>query len=195
MRARCYGRPMGLATDLSYAVAPSNAAHQAVRAVASTRPGAWLLAGVLPTLDRLVTRVTHGRTTLVEQLAGLPVLVVTTTGRRSGLPRPAQLVAIPLGDDLALLGTNFGQRSTPTWVLNLEADPRATVTHRGVTVDVVARAATEAERAEVLAIAGRVYVGYPKYLERVTHRRVRVLVIERRSPHVGDGGPVGQGRR
>ncbi|WP_377643511.1 nitroreductase family deazaflavin-dependent oxidoreductase [Oryzobacter terrae] len=170
---------MGLATDLSYAIPGSTALHRGVRAVASTRQGAWTLARVLPALDRLVARLTHGRTTLVEQLAGLPVLVVTTTGRRTGLPRPAQLVGIPVDDEIALLGTNFGQSGTPTWVLNLEADPRATVTHRGATAEVVARPATDAERTRILALAGRVYVGYPKYLRRVTDRRVRVLVLER----------------
>lgn len=170
---------MGLVTDLSYAITPSNPPQRAVWVVASSRPGAWTVARVLPTLDRLVTRLSSGRTTLVEQLAGLPVLVLTTTGRRSGLARPAQLIAIPIGDDLALIGTNFGQTRTPTWVLNLEADPRATVTHRDVTLEVVARAATGAECEEILRLAGRVYIGYPKYFERVTERRVRVFVLER----------------
>ena len=116
---------------------------------------------------------------MVEQLAGLPVLVVTTTGRRSGLPRRAQLIGIPVDDEIALIGTNFGQAATPTWVLNLEADPRASVTHRDLTVEAVARPATEDERAQILELAGRVYVGYPKYLRRVTGRHVRVLVLER----------------
>ena len=172
---------MGLATDLSYAITPSNADQRAIRVVASSRPGAWALARVLPTLDRAVTRASRGRTTLVEQLAGLPVLVLTTTGRRSGLARPAQLIAIPVGDDLALIGTNFGQTRTPTWVLNLEADPRATVSHRDVTVDVVARPAGDEERSEILVLAGRVYPGYPKYFDRVSDRQVRVFVLEKPS--------------
>jgi deazaflavin-dependent oxidoreductase (nitroreductase family) len=172
---------MGLATDLSYSFPPSTALHRVVRVLASSRPGAWTLARTLPALDRTVTRLTRGRTTVVEQLAGLPVLVVTTSGRRSGEPRPAQLIGIPVDDDIALIGTNFGQRRTPTWVLNLEADPRATVTHRDVTVDAVARPADDEERAKILSLAGRVYAGYPKYLDRVSDRRVRVLVLEKPS--------------
>jgi deazaflavin-dependent oxidoreductase (nitroreductase family) len=170
---------MGLASDLGYALPPPTTLQRTVRVVASSRPGSWVLARTLPALDRAVARRTRGRTTLVEGLAGLPVLVVTTTGRRSGRPRPAQLVGIRVGDDLALVGTNFGQRSTPTWVLNLEADPRASVTHRAVTVPVVARAATQAERADVLARAAEAYAGYAKYLDRISGRRVRVLVLER----------------
>jgi len=91
----------------------------------------------------------------------------------------AQHVGIPVDGEIALIGTNFGQAATPTWVLNLEADPRASVTHRDLTVEAVARPATEDERAAILELAGRVDVGYPKYLRRVTGRHVRVLVLER----------------
>ena len=41
---------------------------------------------------------------------------------------------IPVGDTLGLLGTNFGQAGTPTWVLNLEADPRGSVRFRGTDI-------------------------------------------------------------
>ncbi|MFQ6173328.1 nitroreductase family deazaflavin-dependent oxidoreductase [Oryzobacter sp. R7] len=170
---------MGIAADLDYAIpVRANVLQRSVRVVASSRPGAWALARTLPALDRFVSRLTRGRTTLSEELSALPVLVVTTTGRRSGLPRPAQLIGIPVGDTLALVGTNFGQASTPTWVLNLEADAHATVTHRGRTLDVLARPATPAERADVLARAPEVYVGYAKYRTRISGRRVRVFVLD-----------------
>lgn len=170
---------MGIAADLSYAIPRPNLVQRSVRLVASTRPGSRGLSRTLPSLDRAVARLSRGRTTAAELLAGLPVVVLTTTGRRTGRPRPAQLVALPVGDTIAFLGTNFGQAGTPAWVLNLEADPSATVTHREITVDVVARPASAAERAEVLARAAEVYVGYPKYLDRVTGRHVRVLVVDR----------------
>src|SRR5689334_1971092 len=117
------------------------------QAFASTRPGAWVFSKVLRRLDDVVVRVTRGRTSAPEVLAGLPVLDITTTGRRSGAPRRTHLIAVPYADTLALLGTNFGQRGTPAWVLNLEADPRLTVTHHGVTVPAVARAAGDEQRA------------------------------------------------
>lgn len=169
---------MGLAADLDYRIGDPTRLQRSVRAVASTAPGARALAHTLPVMDRAVARLSGGRTTAVELLAGLPLLGLTTTGRRSGEPRYAHLVAIPFRDSLALLGTNFGQASTPTWALNLEADPRATVAHGHLTVPVVARPADEAERAEILATAAEVYIGYPKYLRRITGRRVRVFVLE-----------------
>lgn len=64
-------------------------------------------------------------------------------------------------------------------MLNLEAQPRATVTYRGTTLDVVARPADEAEQAEVLARSEQYYVGYRRYQSRITGRRLRVFVLER----------------
>jgi deazaflavin-dependent oxidoreductase (nitroreductase family) len=133
-------------------------------------------------MDKALARVNKGRTSLPEMLAGLPALVLTTTGRRSGQPRETHLIAVPIGDTLALLGTNFGQAGTPAWVLNLEAEPRARVTYRDVSRDVVARPATDAERAEVLAASAGVYGGYQKYQERITGRRVRIFVLEPAPP-------------
>ena len=113
-----------------------------------------------------------------ELLAGLPVVDVTTTGRRSGLRRTTHLIAVPYGDTLALLGTNFGQPATPAWVLNLEADPRATLRHRGTTLEAVARPATEEERESVLAGSTEVYGGYLAYQARITGRRLRIFLLE-----------------
>ncbi len=169
---------MGLAADLDYRIGDPTRWQRSVRVVASTSLGARALAHTLPAMDRAVARLSGGRTTAVELLAGLPLLGLTTTGRRSGQPRYAPLIAIPFRDSLAVVGTNFGQASTPTWALNLEAEPRARVTHGDRTVAVVARPADEAEREEVLATAAEVYLGYPTYLRRITGRRVRVFVLE-----------------
>jgi deazaflavin-dependent oxidoreductase (nitroreductase family) len=169
---------MGIAADLGYAHKPPNRLHRLFQAFASTRPGAWLFAHTLRHLDDLVGGLTRGRTSAPQLLAGLPVLDVTTTGRKSGQPRRAHLISVPIGDTLALLGTNFGQPSTPAWVLNLEADPHATASYRGKTIDVVARPATEAEHAEVMASSANVYGGYAKYRQRITGRRVRIFVLE-----------------
>ncbi len=122
-------------------------------------------------------RLTGDRTSASELLAGLPVVRITTTGRRSGQPREAPLIAVPIGDDLALLGTNFGGRSTPAWVHNLLAEPRARVAYRDRAVDVVARPATDDEFAQVFATSGGIYGGYEKYRERVTGREIKVFVL------------------
>ena len=168
---------MGLTEALDYRFTPPNPLQRTTRRVAASTVGAKEFSRLTRPLDGLVERATGGRTTASEVLAGLPVVEVTTTGRRSGQPRTAPLVAIPIGDDLALLGTNFGGPSTPAWVLNLEADPTARLAHRRRTADAVARPATDDEYELVFADAATRYVGYERYRERVTHRDIRVFVL------------------
>ena len=169
---------MSLADDLSYEFRPPNVLQRGIQVGASTRPGAWLFSKLLPPIDTAVERVTRGRHSMPGLLAGLPVVDLTTTGRKSGLPRTTHLIAVPHADSLALLGTNFGQPSTPTWVLNLEADPQARLTYRGRTADVVARAVEGPERDEILARAEGLYAGYRKYQTRITGRRLRIFVLD-----------------
>jgi deazaflavin-dependent oxidoreductase (nitroreductase family) len=168
----------GLADDLGYRVPEPNPFQRAMQSFGSSRPGAWLFSHLLRHLDNAVGRLSKGRTSTPRLLAGIPVLDVTTTGRRSGLPRTSHLIAVPYEGTLALLGTNFGRPSTPAWVLNLEANPRATVVHTGRSREVVARLATEQEQAGVLAASSRVYGGYMKYQQRITGRRLRVFLLD-----------------
>lgn len=171
---------MSVASELSYEPRPANPVQRAIQAFGASRPGAWLFARILPPLDTLVHRLTRRRHTLPSLLAGLPVVDLTTTGRRSGQPRTAHLIAVPYGEALAVLGTNFGQASTPTWVLNLEADPHARLTYRERSVDVVARPLVGDEAEELLGRAERLYAGYRKYQTRITGRRLRIFALEPR---------------
>jgi deazaflavin-dependent oxidoreductase (nitroreductase family) len=169
---------MGLSTDLGYRHHSPNAFQRVIQGVASSRPGAWLFSKLLRHLDEVVLRLTRGRHTVPGLLAGLPVLDLTTMGRKTGQPRTSHLISIPVGDDLALLGTNFGQPKTPAWVLNLEAEPRATVTHNQRTAAVVARPASDDEVREVMQRSRAIYGGYEKYQQRINGRRVRIFVLE-----------------
>jgi deazaflavin-dependent oxidoreductase (nitroreductase family) len=167
-----------LAAELGYAHRPDNVLRRVVKAFGASRPGAWVFARLLRHLDDLIGRVSRGRTSAPQLLAGLAVLDLTTTGRKSGQPRTSHLIGFPMGESIALLGTNFGQESTPAWVFNLEADPHAVVSYRDRSLDVVARPATEAELEQVVAEAARRYVGYAKYRQRIgTRRRLRVFML------------------
>lgn len=169
---------MGLASDLGYSHRTANPLHRGIRRFAGTRPGGWAFSKSLRHLDDVVAKLSHGRQSAPGMLAGLAVLDVTTTGRKSGQPRTSHLIATSYRGDLALLGTNFGQEKTPAWVLNLEADPRATVTYRGVTRRVTARRATPAEAEEIFRLAGEFYPGYLRYRERIGGRReIRAFVL------------------
>jgi deazaflavin-dependent oxidoreductase (nitroreductase family) len=170
---------MGLADDLGYAHATGNPLHRGILWAAGTRSGGWVFSRLLRHLDDVVGRLTHGRHSAPGLLAGLAVLDVTTTGRTSGRPRTSHLIATPYDGALALLGTNFGQPATPAWAFNLEADPRAVVSYRGRTREVVARPATPEETDRIFELAGRFYPGYLSYRRRIADsRRVRVFVLE-----------------
>jgi len=170
---------MGLAADLGYHHRTGNPLHRLVRRAAGTRPGGWCFSRTLRHLDDLVARLSRGQQSAPGLLAGLAVLDLTTTGRKSGQRRTSHLIATPYDGRLALLGTNFGQPGTPAWALNLEADPRAQVSYRGATRDVVARPATDAEAERVFELAATFYVGYRHYRQRIGgSRRIRVFVLE-----------------
>ncbi|MFW5469612.1 nitroreductase family deazaflavin-dependent oxidoreductase [Knoellia sp. CPCC 206435] len=168
-----------LAQELGYRHRPGNPVQRAIRWVGGTRAGAKAFSHSLRHADALVERLTGGRHSVPSLFTGISVLRLTTTGRRSGAPRTSHLIATPLEGTLALIGTNFGQPSTPTWVLNLEADPRAVVTYRNTSRDVVARPATPEEAGRVFERSATFYPGYRRYRRRLAGRRqVRVFLLE-----------------
>jgi len=168
---------MGLCDAVSYEIRPTNAAQRVFQRGASTKAGAWLFSKTAHHLDRGLLRLTHGRTAVATLVAGLPIITVTTTGAKSGLPRTLPLLGIPIDGDLALIGTNFGQTNTPGWVYNLEADLLARVAYGDRDVEVTARRANPAETDTALVAAAQVYPGYDKYRERITGREVKVFVL------------------
>ncbi|GIT00942.1 MAG: hypothetical protein CM1200mP26_26540 [Acidimicrobiales bacterium] len=105
-------------------------------------------------------------------------MMLTTTGAKTGKPRTMPLLGIPVGEDLGVIGSNFGQRNTPGWVYNLEADPSAVVAYRDRSVEVVARRADEAETDRIFALGHAFYPGYAKYRLRADHRIIRVFILE-----------------
>lgn len=167
-----------MAEELGYRFDSPNVVQRALQAVGASKPGAWVFARVLPPLDTGVQRLTRQRHTVPGLLAGLPVVDLTTTGRKSGVARTTHLIAVPYLDTLALLGTNFGQANTPAWALNLEADPFATLTYRERTVSIRARLAGPEEAEAVLARSEQYYAGYRRYQQRITGRVIRVFVLE-----------------
>ena len=60
-------------------------------------------------------------------LAGMPTLLLRTTGRKSGLTRTTALVYGRDGDDYLVVGSNGGAPRSPHWILNLEADPEVEI--------------------------------------------------------------------
>ncbi len=169
---------MGVLDELGYEHTPTNGAQRLTQRVAASGPGAWLSQRTLYPLDKIVFQRTNGRTSLAEITAGLPVILLTTTGAKSGEQRTMPLVGTPLDGELAIIGSNYGQERTPGWVYNLEADPSATVQYRERSVDVVARRADDDTADRVFEAAGAFYAGYRKYRSRANHRTIRVFLLD-----------------
>jgi len=119
-------------------------------------------------------RWTGGGGPLGRSLGNLTVLL-TTTGRHSGKRRTTAIWAYPDGDALVLVGSSGGNRRTPAWVLNLRAQPEATVQVRRETRPVRAREAAGDEYGRLWTMVVAAYPGYAAYL--MWAQRVIPLVV------------------
>lgn len=105
-----------------------------------------------------------------------PVLLLVTTGRRTGTPRTTPLIYLRDGDDLVVVAANAGHPSDPAWWSNLAADPRATVQIGAERRAVVAHAAEGVRRAELWRRFAVMYAGLEDY-QRQACRQFPVVVL------------------
>jgi len=110
---------------------------------------------------------------------GLPTLLLTTTGRKSGQPRSTPLLYLRHGDDLTIIGTRFGSPHHPAWYLNLKSNPAAHVTLHGEEFAVSVREADGEEYDGLWEHARSIYGGFDKYKGRVQGRQIPILVLVR----------------
>jgi deazaflavin-dependent oxidoreductase (nitroreductase family) len=129
----------------------TNAFHRMMRTVAATKVGGAFLRPTAHRLDRLVTKVTGGRSSFAAIATGIPAVMLTTTGAKSGQPRTVAVYGIPHPDGVGLIASNFGGEKHPAWYHNLKANPSATVSIGRDTWQATARPATNAERDEIWA--------------------------------------------
>jgi deazaflavin-dependent oxidoreductase (nitroreductase family) len=130
---------------------------------------------VIPPIHRFILRMTGGRTML--DTAAQPMMMLTTTGAKSGLQRETPLATIPRPDGTYLVvGSNFARESHPAWTGNLLAHPEATVTFHGRTEQVTARLLDGDERAQRWSEALEWYPGWKDYTE-VTDRPFRLFLL------------------
>jgi F420H(2)-dependent quinone reductase len=107
------------------------------------------------------------------------LLLLTTTGRRSGEPRTAPVMYLRDGERFVVINTNAGNRRTPAWSLNLRAEPIAEVEVGRRHIPVRARIAEGEERAELWRRHMRQYAGWDYYAEKLD-REITVFVLEPR---------------
>jgi deazaflavin-dependent oxidoreductase (nitroreductase family) len=110
---------------------------------------------------------------------GAKVLLLTTTGRKSGEPRTAPLIYESSPSGYVIVASNGGAQKHPGWYRNLLRDPHVEVQVEGDVFPAEARTATGEEREELWRLAALQWPPYDEYQTR-TEREIPVVVLERR---------------
>ena len=132
-------------------------------ATQASRAHAWLL------------RRSNGR--LGRRFIGAPVLVLRTTGRRSGQPRESPMFFVRDGERFAVVASNAASKRPPAWWLNLQADPGAQALVDGQWHPVRGRHATDEEEGRLWPSFQEIYAGYDHY-RAIASRELPVVVLE-----------------
>ena len=135
-----------------------------------------LVLKAMNTIHRTMLTVSGGK---IGWSAGdMPVLELTTTGRKSGQPRTVMLTTPYVdGDTMALVASRGGDDHHPAWFLNLRDDPAVTVKTKSGTRQMTARIASDDERAELWPKITATYKGYAGYQSK-TDREIPVVLLE-----------------
>jgi deazaflavin-dependent oxidoreductase (nitroreductase family) len=107
---------------------------------------------------------------------GVPTLLLTTTGRRTGQKRTSALIFARDADDYLVVASMGGAPSHPLWYLNLQANPPADIQVKAATFSVAARTASAAEKPRLWKIVTDVWPNYDVYQSR-TDREIPVVVL------------------
>lgn len=127
-------------------------------------------------VHRTIFRVSGGR--VGGKGAGMPVVELTTTGRKSGKKRSTMLTSPVHDDERVVLVASFGgDDRNPAWFLNLRDSPDVTITMEGKTRDMRARVATPDEKVQLWPQVVEANKGYAGYQEK-TDRDIPLVILE-----------------
>jgi deazaflavin-dependent oxidoreductase (nitroreductase family) len=129
------------------------------------------------TVHRGLLKISGGR--LGWRAAGMPVLELTTTGRKSGQPRTVMLTSpVQEGDAIVIVASRGGDDQHPAWFLNLRDHPDVEVAYAGKPkLSMRARVATAEERASLWPRVTAAYKGYAGYQTK-TDREIPLVLLE-----------------
>ena len=116
--------------------------------VSSTRFGGALMKVSSVHIDPFLFKASGGRFTSIGPTV-IPQLLLTTTGRKSGQKREAQLVYTDVDGEVYIVASNFGGKNHPAWSHNLDADPDATMQIKSEPIAVRAELLNDGEKEAV----------------------------------------------
>ncbi len=127
-------------------------------------------------LESMLRFLTSGRLGVLD-LAGLPNVRITISGRKTGLARSATVQYVPFGGGLLLVGSNWGRACHPSWSANLKAAQRVTVRRRGHRFLATVQLLSGAERDEAWAAALALWPNYRLAQDRAAARPFRLFLL------------------
>jgi F420H(2)-dependent quinone reductase len=110
------------------------------------------------------------------RIANSPVLLLTTTGRRSGRRRTVPLLYLMDGSNVVLVASNGGAVRHPSWWVNLQTTPEAWIQIKGIRRRVKAEQASGSEKQRLWPRLTAMYPGYRRYQE-ITDRDIPVVIL------------------
>jgi deazaflavin-dependent oxidoreductase (nitroreductase family) len=110
---------------------------------------------------------------------GAPVLLLTSTGAKSGERRTTPVMYLPDGERMVIFASKGGSPTNPAWYHNLRANPAATVEVGPETVDVNAVITAGEERERLFSQQSELYPQFADYARKTT-REIPVVALERR---------------
>lgn len=126
-------------------------------------------------LNAFVYKLTSGR--LMGNLKGLPVVLITMTGAKSGKQRTIPLMYVPYKDGVIIVASQGGAPKSPVWSANLLAHPEIEAQYQGKKMKLRARRVDDAEKAAVWPTCVEHYPPFEDYQAR-TERNIPVFVCE-----------------
>ena len=109
---------------------------------------------------------------------GAPVIILTTTGRRSGKLRRTPLIRVKDGENYLVVASMGGAPQSPNWYFNMVANPEVTVQDRAEVHELVARVASRDEKRALWPLATAIWPAYDDY-QKKTDRQIPIVVLER----------------
>jgi deazaflavin-dependent oxidoreductase (nitroreductase family) len=110
--------------------------------------------------------------------AGAPLVLITTTGAKSGKLRTTPIVYTTTGDSIVIIASKAGAPTSPDWFHNLVANPDVKVELANETFEAKARVAEEPEREQLYRAQAELMPNFAEY-EKATTRKIPVVVLDR----------------
>jgi deazaflavin-dependent oxidoreductase (nitroreductase family) len=126
-------------------------------------------------LNVWVYKLTRGL--LMGKFQGRPVMLVTMTGAKTGKSRTIPLMHVPYKEGVVVVGSQGGAPKSPVWVKSIQQNPEVVVQYKTKKMNLRARQADDAEKAEVWPTCVEHYPPYDDYQNR-TERNIPMFICE-----------------